>query len=215
MNKLLLLGCLPFLFAFTQFNPLPPPNGNALGCGDGETIEYDSSVPNGVKCVTASGGIKQIVKSVGTSTNQTQGPNDSTWNCQFSETKIAPLSLTITTDGNPVFLFLESFGSDGGYGNFTYLDPLTTGQTYLSMTIGTSGTIVLTRDVSGVGSPEGILSVGVGAFGSYSNQNSSIDRFQFVDNPPAGTYEYAVYVQCGSSGNQIAMENYRLVAMEL
>lgn len=132
---------------------------------------------------------QQVSSSSGTFTTTNSSPTD-----------VTNLTVTITTSGRPVMLFLQSDGTSGVANISTS-----------SSTLTNRSSIFLVRGSTTISTTQ--LSVGVG-----SNVNNSVATppglITFLDAPSAGTYTYKAQVANGSFG-AVAVSNCVLVAYEL
>lgn len=114
---------------------------------------------------------------------------------------VTNLSVTITTTGGPVELFLVA-------------DNINTGSIGPSVASGTSygGFIKLIRDSASIGTYDVSISGATSTAPALSIASSTV---RFFDSPPAGTYTYKIQAYASASPQVMRVYNTQLVANEL
>jgi hypothetical protein len=121
-----------------------------------------------------------------------------------SATDVTNLSVTITTRGRPVLLFLIS-GTTTANGNFGY-----SGGSGSSVIV---SAVLFVRDGTTIARLSASFSIAGG--GTATNMGVPLSAVMHLDTPAAGTYTYKIQILQTVGGGSAAINEGRLVAIEL
>jgi len=119
-----------------------------------------------------------------------------------SYVSITNLSVSLTTTGRPVMLFLMSTITGGSTST-------------VSISNGSSNTVSAILKFSRGGSELSNFNFGTDGSGSFGAMSIPPGSFMLLDTPSAGTYTYTVEGRCNGAGQTLQVANVKLVAYEL